>query len=264
MRKYQHIAQIQFKAQIIYRFDVAMTVVESIGMVLFAWLIWGAIFQTREEVTGFTFGTMLLYYILASFINSLDLSEGISREVSSGIRGGTFSKFLVIPSHPFLHFLAANFGKMGYYLLFIIPTTMLSYLLFGGGLEIGRMSSILLGVTMIFLGLLFMSTYHYFIGLMAFKFQDIGLFLHVQGTVIFFSQGGMLPLTLLPEGVLQVIRFLPFPHVVFTPIMLLMGQLDVREGLLSLVILLGWQVLMTLIVGRTYKRLRIKYDGVGI
>ena len=264
MRKYRHIAQIQFKAQIIYRFDVAMTVVENIGKVLFAWLIWGAIFQTRDEVTGFTFGTMLLYYILTSFITSLDLSYGISWEVSSGIRGGTFSKFLVIPTYPFLHFLAGNIGKMGYYLLFIIPTTIVSYLLFGGSLQFGGMSSILLGIVLICLGLLFMSTYHYFIGLMAFKFQDIGLFLHVQGTVVFFSQGAMLPLTLLPDAALQVIRFLPFPHVVFTPIMLLMGQLDIREGIWALVILLGWQVLMTLIVERTYQRLRVKYDGVGI
>lgn len=99
MKKYLEVAKILFKAQIVYRFDVAMTALATIGAVLFAWILWGAAFSGREAIGGYTFQTMLSYYVVSSFISSFEKSNGICFEVSERIRGGTFSKYMAIPAN---------------------------------------------------------------------------------------------------------------------------------------------------------------------
>lgn len=120
MKKYLEVAKILFKAQIVYRFDVAMTALATIGAVLFAWILWGAAFSGREAIGGYTFQTMLSYYVVSSFISSFEKSNGICFEVSERIRGGTFSKYMAIPANPQLHFLSQSLGASAYYAMFSV------------------------------------------------------------------------------------------------------------------------------------------------
>jgi len=265
MRKYAAVARILYKAQMVYRFDVAMTAIATIGRIVFAVIVWGAIFNGREVVAGFTLASMLSYYVIAAFLSSLDMSPGVSSEVSSRIRDGSFTKFMVIPSNPLLHFAAQNAGAGLYYAFF-------SLLGAGIGMAAFRIwpgiafapGAVLLAVVMVPLGLLFMIAYHFLIGVLAFRFQEVGFFLHVQSALLQFATGAIVPLALLPEGTLAVLRFLPFTYVAYMPAMLLTGQAAVREGLLGLAVLAGWTVFMAALAQTVYTRYRIRYDGVGI
>jgi len=258
------LAKIFFKDQIIYRFDVSISAVETVGRLLFAWLIWGAVFAGRDVVGGFTFEVMLLYYLVSSFIATLNGTMlGVSGEISHEIRNGNFTKFMVIPLNPQLYWLSQNFGVVTYLAMFILPVSVIGGFVFGTGGFVFQ-PALFLGLLMIPVGLAFMVSFHFFIGILAFKFQEVGFFLHIQHEVVNFVQGGVVPLVLLPAAALDVIRLLPFPHVVFTPAMLIIGQMDLREGFVSLGILVFWLAAFTVIAQVTYHRLRVKYDGVGI
>lgn len=264
MNKYLAVAMIFFKSQLIYRFDVSMSMLGTVGRVLFAWLVWGAIFADQDNVGGFHFEAMLLYYVVSSFIATLDVCFGVSGEISHEIRNGNFSKFMVIPINPQLYWLAQNYGVVFYLALFALPASIVSGLVFGAGGYIGQPAAIFLGLIMVFMGLTFMVTYHVFIGILAFKFQDVGFFLHFQSTIIQFAQGAFLPINLLPYTMQQLIRLLPFPHFVFTPTMLFIGKMHWYEGLHSIGVLAIWLIIMTMAAQAAYQRLRVKYDGVGV
>jgi len=265
MKKYIAVAKILFKAQIVYRFDVAMTAIATVGRVLFAWIMWGAVYAGRETIGGFTFQAMLSYYLVSSLLTSLEMSSGVSGEVSSRIRGGTFSQFMVIPSSPQLHFMAQNFGAAGYYAIFAVMATAISGLLFGVNLSLSPdIGALLCALAMVPLGLVFMVGYQFFFGVLAFKFQDIGFFWHLQGSIFALITGTIFPLSLLPGGVLAVLKFLPFTYVTYAPAMLITGQMGVHEGLWGLLILAIWTAGMMLTGRATYHRLRVKFDGVGI
>jgi len=265
MKKYLEAAKIMFKAQIVYRFDVAATMLGTIMRVLFAWILWGALFGAVDTIGGFTFQSMLMYYVVSGFIATIDQSGGIIGEVSSRIRGGTFSKFMVIPANPQLHFMAQSFGASGYYSIFAIAATAFCMIAFGVQPMFSvSVISIICAVVMVIAGLVFMVSYHYFLGILTFKFMDSGFFQHVQFAVIAFLTGCVIPLSLLPDGVLGVLNFLPFTHVVYTPAMLITGQAGMGDAWLGLAVLLCWAAGMMAVVQITYKRLRIKYDGVGI
>lgn len=265
MRKYLEVFRLSFKMQLTWRFDVAATMAATVARVLAAFIVWRAVFGGRSQVGGFTFEAMLSYYIVGSFLSALDFSRKISADVSQLIRAGQFSGRMVTPMNPFGHFGFMTAGETAFHLGFSLLAAALCALLFGIRLTLAPDPALLvLAAFMTLLGLLFMAAYHYFMGILAFKFIEIDFFLYVQSNILAFAVGAMIPLSLLPEKVLLVLRFLPFTHVVYTPAMLLTGQLSFGEGLSGLAVLSVWTLLMLLLGQRTYHRLRKKYDGVGI
>jgi len=265
VRKYAEVFRISFKMQIIWRFDVIMTMVATIARIIAAWILWLAIFQGREMVSGFTFDAMLSYYIVAAIISSIDFSHQVSGEVAWLIKSGGFSKHMVTPMNPMGFFGSMAGGESAFHLVFSVFAAALCYFAFGVNIMLSTdIFSILLAFVMILMGLTFMIGYHYFVGIMAFKFLSVDFFTHVQSSIIAFATGSMIPLSLLPNGVVSVLRYLPFTHVVYTPTMLLTGQKSITEGVTGLCVLLIWTAAMLIIAQRTYTRMRIKYDGVGI
>lgn len=265
MRKYLAVTSTLFKAQLVYRFEVAMTAVSSVGTVLFAWVLWGAAFSERTAIGGFTYQDMLSYYVISSFIVSIDKSNNVCFEVSKKIRGGTFSKYMTIPANPQLYFLFQSFGVSAYYALFALLSALFSVGAFGVKLSFSSdPASVLCAILLVPLGISFMVSLRYFIGLLTFKFQDIGFFIHVQSGSVTFITGSIIPIVLLPKTVQSILRFLPFSHVIYTPAALLAGQTDATAGFSGLLVLLGWTAIMAVMNEAVYNRLRVKFDGVGV
>ena len=257
--------RMSFKMQIIWRFDVVMTMVATVARIVAAWILWLAIFQGRDIVNGFTFEAMLSYYIVGAIVSSIDFSHQVSGEVSWLIKDGGFSKHMVTPMNPMGFFGAMVGGESAFHLMFSLIAAVICSYAFGVNVILSTESiRIMLAVLMIPIGLTFMVGYHYFVGIMAFKFLDIDFFMHVQGSIIAFATGSMIPLSMLPSGIADVLRYLPFTHVVYTPTMLLTGQIDASEGLIGLCVLSIWTVSMSIIAQKTYAGMRVKYDGVGI
>lgn len=264
LRKYGAIAQVSFKAQFVYRFDVAMTAVGTAFRIVFALILWGAIYQNQGAVAGLSYRAMLGYYVLASLLKSLDLSANVVVEVSDSVRGGTFSKFMTIPDNPLLHFTAQTLGAAGYCALFAALSAAVCAVAFRIDLALSRdPAAIACGLLMAPLGLCFMICYQFLIGILAFRFGDTGFFRHVQGIVLDFATGAIVPLVLLPEAVRGALIWLPFPHVLYTPAMLLSGQLGAAESCWGLAILLCWTAAVAALALWLYGLLRVRYDGVG-
>ncbi|MDF2538879.1 MAG: multidrug family transporter permease [Herbinix sp.] len=264
MRKYLEVIKILFKTQITYRFDVAMTVLFTFTRILFAYVLWGAIFDQREVINGFTFPMMLSYYIFSSFLSQIEMSDGVSGEIAGRIQAGTFSKYMIIPLNTQGYFIAQTFGAMAFYFIFILPVTILWMAVLQLGFTItGSFSVILVTILMVLLGLLFMIQLNYFLGILAFKFQEISIFLMIKGNLVAFITGTLVPLHFLPQDLVSVLRFFPFYYVTYLPSMLLIGKNE-EEAFTGLVVLSVWLAVFTLLNHFAYNKLRVIYDGVGI
>jgi ABC-2 type transport system permease protein len=262
--KYLEVAKITYKAQLAFRFEIGFNMVFTIIKILFAYIIWGTIFGQRDSVAGFSFHSMLSYYIISSFLAQMEMSDGVSGEISARIREGTFSKYMVVPVRIQAYFLAQTWGAATFYGLFNLIAAVVWIFLFRIQFAITlNPGVILLSLCMILLGLMFMVQLNYFLGILTFKFQDIQFFLMIKNNLVAFITGTMLPLSLLPEGIVFVMRFFPFYYVTYLPSMLLIGQ-NTGEGVLGLFVLTGWIGVFMLLNHITYNRLRVRYDGVGI
>lgn len=264
MKKYREAFIIAFKTRTAYRFDTAMHVFSGVARVLFAWLLWTAIYKGRSQVAGFTLDTMILYYLIQSFFAQMDNTGLIADELSSHIRAGTFSKFLVLPIRVQPYLFAQNLGSAAYMAFFSLAASILSLLVFPIKPEWAMLPlNWAEAAALLLLGRLFMSQMNFFLGLLTLKFQDIWLFLMIKNNVLAFLTGALVPLTLMPEAVLKVMRLTPFYHAAHLPAMLLLnrGNNEAPAGMLVLVL---WIAAFFLINKQTYAHLRTRYDGVGI
>lgn len=264
MRKYLEVAKILFKAQLSWRFDIAFNMIFITIKILFAFIIWGAVFGEHKEVAGFNFNTMLSYYIISSFLSQLEMSEGVSGEISGRIRNGSFSKYMVIPVKIEGYFLAQTFGAAALHMIFNLIAAIVWVFIFHIRFTVTNDPFLILSAAlMVILGLVFMVQLNFFIGILAFKFQDIGLFLMIKGNIVVFVTGTMIPLILLPGVIQSVMRLFPFYYVTYLPSMLFIGR-NAGEILIGLLTLSLWMLAFVFINKISYGRLRRKYDGVGI
>ncbi len=264
MRKIAEVFRLSFKMQIIWRFDVAMTMLATISRIFAAWIVWNAIFQGKEMVAGFTLQTMLTYYIVSSFLSSLDMSPQVSWEISDLIRAGRFSGHMVVPINPLVFFGSMVAGESAFHMAFSLIAAAVCSMLFGVRLTLATEAALVLpALLLVILGLGFMVCLHFLIGISALKYPAVQTPLRVSESLILFATGAMVPLALLPEGVQAVLRALPFYYVTYLPTMLLMGQRK-SEAWQGVLLLLCWTAAIFALGQWAYNRFRIKYDGVGI
>ncbi len=264
MKKYWRAFLTAFKTQTVYRFDTAMQVLSGVARVLFAWLLWSSIFQGRTEVAGFNLGTMLLYYLIQSFFAQMDNTGRIADELSSHIRAGTFSKFLVLPIKVQTYLFTQSLGGAVYMAVFSLGASLLCLFVFPIAHSISfQLANWAKAAALLLLSRIFLSQLHFYLGILTFRYQDIWLFLMIKNNLLAFLTGTLVPLTLIPEPYLVVLKLTPFYHAAHLPAMLLLGQ-GSGEALTGAAVLIVWIAAFFLLNKRTYAQLRMRYDGVGI
>lgn len=264
MRRYKEIAGIYLKSQLAWRADVIFNMLFTVSRILFAWLLWRVIFAQRDMVAGFTFHGMLSYYIISSFLTQLEMSKGVSEEVSSRIRNGLFSQYMVIPVNIEGWFLAMEAGVVLFYLFFDLAAAVVWIFVFRIQFVFTRDPAVVLcAAVMILLGLFFMVQLNYYLGLLTLKYEEINTFLMIKNNLMALVTGSIVPLALFPESVIRILRLLPFYYVTYLPAMLLTERC--REEMVSGLLLLAvWCLAIQMLIQVTWSKYRRKYDGVGI
>lgn len=264
LRKYLEITKIYIKTQLAWRGDSVIQILFTLTKILFASLLWGTIFAGRDEVTGFTINSMLSYYIISSFLTQLDMSSRVSSEISQRIRNGTFSKYVVIPVNIQGYFIAMEMGMVLFNLFIYFITSAIWIYVFRIRFVFVSDPVVLAGAgILILLGLFFMAQLNYYLGLLTLKYEEIGTFLMIKDNLVAFVTGSIIPLTLLPEGIVLFMKAFPFYYVTYLPSMLLIGRLKEELGM-GLLVLSCWCVILQAVIHVTWQNYRIKYDGVGI
>jgi len=264
MKMYIETAKVLFKTQIAYRFDTIISMVFTISKIVLAYVLWGAIFHNRDLVAGFTFNTMISYYIISSFVAQLDQSSSTGGQIAEEIRVGQFSKYMVRPMNVFGYFFSQTLGVSAFLLTFNLVSALLWVFVFSIDFTVtNNLVTILSALAMCSLGLLLMMQLNFYIGVLAFKFHETGIFMMIKDNIMHFVTGSLIPLTILPTLVQDIMKFFPFYYVIYLPSMLFMGKNE-KEIVTGLVTLIVWNLAFWLLNKITYKRLRTKYDGVGI
>lgn len=264
MRKYWEVSKIYMKAQLAWRADVVFNMVFTITKILFAYLLWGIIFQDRDMVGDFTLHGMLSYYIISSFLSGLERSGGVSSELHDRIRNGTFSKYMVIPVDVEKYFLAMELGIVLFYISFdFIAAAVWTFIFQVEFTHTEDIAVAACAVLIAVLGMLFMVLLNYFLGLLTLKYQGIQTFLMIKNNLVALITGSIVPLALFPEIAVRIMRWLPFYYVTYLPAMLLAG-LCRNEAWSGVVVISCWCILMQAAINVVWKKYIRKYDGVGI
>jgi ABC-2 type transport system permease protein len=222
------------------------------------------IFRERDLVADLTFHGMLSYYIVSSFLSQLEMSGGISGEISARIRNGTFSNYMVMPVSIEGYFAAMEVGVVLFYLCFDLLAAVVWVFVFRIQFVFAK-SAVMLACALLMtvLGLFFMVQLNCFLGILTLKYEEISTFLMIKDNLVSLVTGSIVPLALFPERVVGIMRLLPFYYVTYLPSMLFTGRCA-EEAVRGLVVLGLWCVLMQWAIVVTWRKYRVKYDGVGV
>ncbi|WP_435308880.1 ABC transporter permease [Sebaldella termitidis] len=264
IKKYCEVAKINFKGCIIWRFDILANLLLTVTKITFAYILWKAVFGENDVIGGFTFYSMLTYYVTGAFLSGADMSKKISTEICTRVISGTFSKYIIIPVNIQIYFMAQNFGRLIFYLLLnIISLFTWIFILQISFSFTNNMYYLGTAAVMALLGLIFMTEFQFFIGILSFKFLEISMFRIIVDNIMVFITGAAIPLSLLPEAVTAVMRIFPFYYIIYLPSMLAIGR-NGNEALSGLIIIFAWVLAFFIINNLLYKRLRVLFEGVGI
>lgn len=264
MGKYLAVSKTYMKTQLVWRADVIFNMMFTITKILFAYLLWGIIFQSNDKIGQFTFHSMLSYYIINSFLSQLEMSAGVSSEIHHRIRNGTFSKYMVIPVGIQKYFMAMELGIVLFYSAFDLVAAVIWIFVFRIRFVFATdLWVIVCAILMAVLGLMFMVQLNYFLGLLTLKYQGIGTFLMIKNNLMALVTGSIVPLALFPEAVVNLMRILPFYYVTYLPSMLLTGMCR-EEAAGGLMMITVWCLAIQILINITWNKYRRKYDGVGI
>ncbi len=264
MKKYLELIKINLKTQLIWRTDAFFSIISVSARMLFAYLLWGIIFEGKDDIAGFSYNMMISYYVLNSFISSMEMSSQISYEMDDKIRNGSFSKYMVIPVKIQSYFLCQTIGKMLFYFIFTCIASFVWIFIFKLDFVFTKnIFTIVSAVSILLSGWYFMHQFHYFLGLLTFKFKNIFIFLMIKDNLFALISGSVIPLILLPDAFLSVFRFFPFYYISYLPAMLFLGR-NTEEIPFAFIIMFVWILFFAFLNPATYTYYRTKFEGAGI
>ncbi len=263
LKKYWRIICITFKEQIEYKFDVIAGAFMAIFKIALAYFLWKAIFGTKTMIGNYTFPMMITYYILTSFFMKLNQSESVLWQFSAEIAKGYFSKYIIQPINPVNFFISKCVSK-SIFILFINCLAFICWTIMFKNYFVVPVNFTILVYIIFFVisGLFIMMQINYLVATLAFKYVEIAGFYYISQNIIDFLSGAIIPLFLLPNTVINIVKFLPFYYTLYFPASIYLGE-NLNEIYPAIAVITCWNIGLYILNQLLYSRLIRFYEGVG-
>lgn len=225
------ILRISIEERLVYRGDFAFATLFRFLPIITQIFLWGAIYgvwsggQQKSELNGYTFSSMVAYYLLAMLGRAFSSMPGLASGIARDVRDGTIKKYLTQPidmlGYLFWHRVAHKFV---YYVIASGPFLLVFFLcrdFLPGWPDAFTMTALILSLIMAFLvGFLIESL----IGMVSFWFLEVSSLLFIYMMFNFFLSGHMIPLDWFPEPYSSWMEMLPFKYLAYFPATILLND----------------------------------------
>ncbi len=250
-----------------YRVDFwTSTLLSVLCQIVVAFFLWKAVFLQiqGDSIHGFTFSSIVLYYLFMPLSNKLVRGPEMSF-IASEIYDGSLNRYLIFPVSYFAYKLASHLAYSFVSLFQALLLTILYITVIGWPSEVPFHSSSLL----FSLGAVVCSIFLYYtlsgaIEQIAFWADNVWSLLVMQRFVLNLLGGALIPLAFFPTWAQELLRYTPFPYMVAFPVRCLMGQVGLQEWALSILILCLWSAVATVLWFWLWRKGSYQYAGVGI
>jgi ABC-2 type transport system permease protein len=248
MNKYLVVFRVALTERLVYRADFFISTFLRFIPIITTILLWSAIYDGSQkiELGGLMYEQMVAYYLFLMISRAFGSMPRLATDIATDIRDGNLRKYLLQP----IDYLAYNIAlrmahKLVYFVMAAAPYALVFWLCrrFLPGWPTGSM--LLLSIASLALAFLIGFMFNCLIGLMGFWFLEVASFIHVVMVVQYFLSGHMFPLSLLPDGLQQIVIHLPFAYETYHPTLMLLQRLDINEALR----VIGMQMLWVLVLG---------------
>ena len=239
--------------------------VRSVMRLLLVYFLWLAVFSHSQTIFGYEKPVMLTYVLGTSILQALVLSSR-SIDVGGEISSGDLSNYLLKPLNYFRYWFARDTAdkllnvvfvliELGLFIVILKPALVGpdSWQAFFGAIVAAALSMLLYFYLSF---LISMTTFWYAEnnGWPArFLFQ----------TVMDFVAGGLFPLDILPASLYAVFRFLPTSYLLFFPVQVWLGRVNLPQIWWGLGLMVFWIWLLRYLTQKVWQRGVKTYEAFG-
>lgn len=257
----------ELRKALAYRMDFWISFFGSVfAEVGVAYFLWKAIFTNRglAEMGGYSFHGMMFYYLLAPFVARTVRGHEYG-SMAQDIYEGALTRYLIYPLPYFSYKWLATSAASASMMIQMIIAVVVFVVAFGVPAEIHLDAPhLLMGVTaMMFASVLYFTLAAIF-ELVAFWADNVWSLMVLLRFSTSLLGGSLIPLSFFPPWALAVSRFSPFPYLISFPTRCILGQVDLREWAMSLLMIIAWSLGLSQVVAVLWRRGIRQYTGVGM
>lgn len=247
MNRYWSIFKISFEQEFAYKLNFIMWRVRNVLQFLVAFFLWTTIFSDPNRIVfGYDQSRILTYIFGLIIIRAIVLSSR-SIDIAGEMSQGLLTNYLLKPISYIKYWFTRDISSKALNLAFSVVEVTTLYFVLKPNFFLQTNPLIFL----IFLVSLAIAVVLFF--LLMFVSNLLPLWLPEQPwsmtflLFIFadFFGGGILPLDILPSYIVKILYLTPFPYLLFIPVEIYLGKLDLAASLNSVLIGSLWVVLLT-------------------
>jgi ABC-2 type transport system permease protein len=257
---------IELQRRTIYGLDFWIKMlVPPVVQMLVAYYLWDAVFATSGslEIGGYTFSQMMMYYVVAATVYQMVQPEvGI---VLRDIYDGTLTKYLFYPLSFFQFKFITHLAQMLIVSVQLIGALLIYILLFGSD-ALGNVSvlSVAQGLVICFFSGYLFFIFAAFLEVVGFWVETVwGLVLMLQFVTNLLG-GKLLPLSIFPVWLQEVLVWTPFPYMVSFPTKVMLNQVSGHEMIISFAATIAWCCILHAGAKFLWKQGSFNYSGTGM
>lgn len=262
-RKARAIFSIYFQDSLAYRGQAVIWILTDMLPAMVMPLVWLSAYGSRSTIGGYTAGEMVLYYLcMVTFTNFI--VAHLMWEVATEIKEGQFSVFLVRPFSYFQTTLIRNLAWRVFRSAVFLPMLVIGIWIYSSHLPAVRFEW---GVTFwlsLLMGHLVSFLLAYALGLLALFFQEVFSVYNIYYIPMLFLSGQLVPISVFPEWMQALSRYMPFQYTVALPTEVFMGRVSEALAWQGIGMQVLWSVVLYGAATLLWRKGLHYYTGVGM
>ena len=217
------------------------------------YFIWSAVFRSASSFAGYNLPQMITYVSIGWIIRSFYWNT-IDQEMAYEVIEGKIAMDLIKPVSVQWMWISRAMGESAFRLgLLTLPTAIVVALVFP--LQRPASSENFLFFLIAVLGSFFlMAAINFMIGTCAIPLKSILALIRAKQWLIELLSGLLLPMTFFPHTIQQILAWLPFEHIAYTPLQIYLGKLDRAHALRALATEWFWVVALVILAHLWWSR----------
>ena len=262
--RYWHVFLIGFQNALVYRWNFLLRCCFSLVPLMGTIFFWGAIYEGKGEVGGYSYAGMISYFVALLVLDALTSPTEDDFQIAADIREGMINQVLLKPVNYGSYRLALFFsGRMVYAVSTLIPVTV-AVLWLRNDLNWPKEIEIWLLTFLAIAGSgLLQFSISFCTGLLAFWLLDVGGVIFILFGLEYVAGGHVFPLNLLPDFLYHIALWLPFAYEYYFPVAVFGGQLSTTELWHGFLFQWGWLIFVSVIGWWVWRQGLKKYTAVG-
>lgn len=264
-KKYLPFTRAGIQNMLSYRMDFFVYRVGDVIAGFVTYFIWKSVFASSKgsQLNGFTINQMTLYIFL-SFLTIQVVYSGGTFTIGEEVKDGSIAMRLIKPINFNATYFFEEIGNKLVGVGMILPPLLggiICYQLFHPEVISFNITNLILFVFSALLAYLVSFYFNVCYGFSAFIFKNLWGSNHMKDAIIAFMSGSLIPLAFYPGSIGQVLQYLPFASLTYTPVMIYLGRYSMERLVLVLSLQVFW-IIFFVILSKIIWKTTIKHLSI--